>query len=173
VGISFVCEECGKKLKAPENLAGKRIKCPACQTPATVPFPEATDDEVFGADWMNSDSAEDPDAVAERRAEKARKARMARQAAAEGRDPEEDEGEDADDNKGDEAEQALSQISSRPRKKKKVSSESAVESQSATRGNDQEDEQSFMKHDLPYVALLIGFGTYFWLFRLVAESRGT
>ncbi|MES2792181.1 MAG: PrsW family glutamic-type intramembrane protease [Planctomycetota bacterium] len=32
---------------------------------------------------------------------------------------------------------------------------------------------TLLKHELPYVALLIGFGSYFWLFKLVADSRGT
>ncbi len=32
---------------------------------------------------------------------------------------------------------------------------------------------TLLKQDLPYTALVIGFVSYWWLFRLVAESRGT
>lgn len=92
MAISFACAECGKKLRAPDNLAGKRIKCPACQTAATVPFPEtAEDDELLAADWLNSDAAEDPDAKAERRAARlraAREAELAKQQAETDEEPE-------------------------------------------------------------------------------------
>lgn len=38
--ISVKCTDCGKALKAPDALAGKKAKCPDCG--ATVPIPKAT-----------------------------------------------------------------------------------------------------------------------------------
>lgn len=37
--ISFSCRKCGKKLKAPDNAAGKTSKCPGCGSPVTCPEP--------------------------------------------------------------------------------------------------------------------------------------
>jgi RsiW-degrading membrane proteinase PrsW (M82 family)/DNA-directed RNA polymerase subunit RPC12/RpoP len=39
--ISFPCGECGKRLKAPDELAGKRRPCPNCGHPVLVPEAEA------------------------------------------------------------------------------------------------------------------------------------
>ncbi len=44
--ISVKCSDCGKSLKAPDALAGKKAKCPDCG--ATVPIPKAAlDAESF------------------------------------------------------------------------------------------------------------------------------
>lgn len=40
MAIEFRCGSCQKKLKVKDELAGKRIKCPACSTPIEVPEPE-------------------------------------------------------------------------------------------------------------------------------------
>jgi len=40
MAIEFTCSKCGKKLRAKDELAGKRGKCPKCQTPFTVPQQE-------------------------------------------------------------------------------------------------------------------------------------
>ena len=46
--ISITCQ-CGKKLKAPDKLAGKSVKCPACQHLLTVPESlEVIEDEIVG-----------------------------------------------------------------------------------------------------------------------------
>src|SRR5262249_25140944 len=37
--ISFLCPQCGKKLKAPDNAVGKSSKCPGCGSPVTCPEP--------------------------------------------------------------------------------------------------------------------------------------
>jgi predicted RNA-binding Zn-ribbon protein involved in translation (DUF1610 family) len=37
--ISFSCLQCGKKLKAPDNAAGKSSKCPGCGATVTCPEP--------------------------------------------------------------------------------------------------------------------------------------
>jgi predicted RNA-binding Zn-ribbon protein involved in translation (DUF1610 family) len=39
MAISFSCERCGKKLKAPDNAAGKSSKCPGCGATVTCPEP--------------------------------------------------------------------------------------------------------------------------------------
>lgn len=39
MAISFSCPRCGKKLKAPDNAAGKSSKCPGCGSPVTCPEP--------------------------------------------------------------------------------------------------------------------------------------
>src|SRR5689334_6938922 len=38
--IAFLCS-CGKQLRAPEEYAGRRVKCPGCGEPQTVPDAEA------------------------------------------------------------------------------------------------------------------------------------
>jgi hypothetical protein len=40
VPISFLCS-CGKQLRVPEDYAGRRVKCPGCGEPLTVPAGEA------------------------------------------------------------------------------------------------------------------------------------
>src|SRR5262245_47080858 len=35
--IAFTCSACGKGLKAKEELAGRRIKCPGCGKAASIP----------------------------------------------------------------------------------------------------------------------------------------
>jgi DNA-directed RNA polymerase subunit M/transcription elongation factor TFIIS len=37
--IEFKCNQCGKKLRAPDTTAGKRVKCPGCGNPVSVPQP--------------------------------------------------------------------------------------------------------------------------------------
>jgi hypothetical protein len=37
VPISFQCPQCGKKLKAPDDAAGKSSRCPGCGSPVTCP----------------------------------------------------------------------------------------------------------------------------------------
>lgn len=39
MAISFSCHQCGKKLKAPDNAAGKSSKCPGCGATVTCPEP--------------------------------------------------------------------------------------------------------------------------------------
>lgn len=48
--ISVTCQECGKGLKAPDALAGKKAKCPQCGAVVPIPRPvvdaEVIDDEL-------------------------------------------------------------------------------------------------------------------------------
>ncbi len=43
--IEFQCQ-CGAKLRAKEELAGKRLKCPKCSNALTIPEPDAPHDEM-------------------------------------------------------------------------------------------------------------------------------
>src|SRR5262245_10166220 len=48
--IKFACDSCGKSLKVPAEAAGRRVKCPKCQTAVTVPDPNAATGEEAGGD---------------------------------------------------------------------------------------------------------------------------
>jgi regulator of protease activity HflC (stomatin/prohibitin superfamily) len=39
MSIAVACPTCGAKLKAPDNAAGRKVKCPKCQQPVAVPRP--------------------------------------------------------------------------------------------------------------------------------------
>jgi hypothetical protein len=43
--IAVSCRQCGKTLSAPDQLAGKKVRCPACQAVLVVPSPLA--EETF------------------------------------------------------------------------------------------------------------------------------
>src|SRR5947209_4184828 len=38
--IPLQCTSCGKKMKAPDKLAGKRVACPGCKQPLSIPVQE-------------------------------------------------------------------------------------------------------------------------------------
>lgn len=44
MSISFHCEACGKKVKAPESAGGKWGKCPTCNHRCYIPMPIADDE---------------------------------------------------------------------------------------------------------------------------------
>lgn len=79
MAIEVRCPSCSKLLKAKETMAGKRVKCPACGEPVTIPSPgdeEVYDAEVvppedeYGlpADSHEAASDEEPDEEPEKRA---------------------------------------------------------------------------------------------------------
>ncbi len=39
--VETLCETCGKRLRAPDQLAGKRMNCPACKSPVEFPAEQA------------------------------------------------------------------------------------------------------------------------------------
>lgn len=46
--ITVNCDKCGKRLKAPESMAGKRAKCSQCGAIVTIPMPkDESDDTAF------------------------------------------------------------------------------------------------------------------------------
>jgi predicted RNA-binding Zn-ribbon protein involved in translation (DUF1610 family) len=66
--ISFTCSTCGKKLKAPDNAAGKSSKCPGCGSTVTCPEPvydaELVDAPPAGFDPYGDVDSDKPYAVA-------------------------------------------------------------------------------------------------------------
>jgi phage FluMu protein Com len=48
--IDVRCSECSTKLRAPDTAAGKKIKCPKCQTIIPVPAPESEEAAVAPVD---------------------------------------------------------------------------------------------------------------------------
>ncbi|MDX1967159.1 MAG: PrsW family glutamic-type intramembrane protease [Planctomycetaceae bacterium] len=44
MAVSVSCPECGKALKAPEEMAGKRVRCPGCQHAFRLPAAAAAED---------------------------------------------------------------------------------------------------------------------------------
>jgi phage FluMu protein Com len=42
MAIEFGCGKCGYRLKVPDNSAGKRVKCPKCESVQTIPAPGGT-----------------------------------------------------------------------------------------------------------------------------------
>ncbi len=165
--ISFVCAECGKKLRAPDNLAGKRIKCPACQAPASIPTPEPEtepeQDDFLSSDWLNSDAAEDPESRDERRAARAR---AAREREAEGADEAEDE-----------LDGLASRMVTRPRKKK---STTLKQTDSPAKKPADDNAETFHYHWVFLLALIPLTLTTVWpqesmeirIQRLVAQQPG-
>jgi len=57
MAISLTCAACGKRLKAPDNLAGKIVPCPACKQ--KIPIPLAEDD--IADLLLESEPAADPE----------------------------------------------------------------------------------------------------------------
>src|ERR1700756_4712234 len=69
MAISFSCERCGKKLKAPDNAVGKTSKCPGCGSPVTCPEPvydaELVDAPAGGLDPYSDLDTDKPYALVE------------------------------------------------------------------------------------------------------------
>jgi hypothetical protein len=49
VPIEFSCDSCGKRLRVKDESAGKRVKCPGCQTILRVPGKVAADSSASGS----------------------------------------------------------------------------------------------------------------------------
>lgn len=65
--IRLTCEYCGKAVRAPHELAGKRSKCPACGNSLYVPTPEDEIEELPLAPEDVSDLQHEAALLAERR----------------------------------------------------------------------------------------------------------
>ncbi len=46
MSIQFFCSNCGTRITAPENYAGKKVKCPKCQTAMVIPSPRSSLDDI-------------------------------------------------------------------------------------------------------------------------------
>jgi hypothetical protein len=62
--ISFHCEQCGKKIEAPDNAGGKWGKCPGCHNKVYVPGGQA-DDEIQLAPLDKDDERRQRELLAE------------------------------------------------------------------------------------------------------------
>ena len=56
MAIEFRCENCDKKLKVKDELAGKRIKCPDCGSPTAVPAPKKSAKQELNPDLGTTES---------------------------------------------------------------------------------------------------------------------
>jgi hypothetical protein len=76
----LVACQCGGSFQAPDNLAGKRVKCPACGGDLAVPAP-LTEEDAALVDWFSSEITHSKVEEDERRrfeAEKAERERLRR-----------------------------------------------------------------------------------------------
>ena len=65
MSISFDCPACGKKTKAPDEMAGKKARCPLCKEVIQVPepayeFEEVPQDSEKDADGEGADEGRKP-----------------------------------------------------------------------------------------------------------------
>lgn len=56
MAIEFRCENCDKKLKVKDELAGKRIKCPGCSSPTAVPAAKKEGNQELNPDLGSTES---------------------------------------------------------------------------------------------------------------------
>ncbi|MEM8494550.1 MAG: hypothetical protein AAF916_02190 [Planctomycetota bacterium] len=57
--VKFKCEYCGKRIGVPSKYAGRRVKCPGCDAPITVPEPD-----LVGAGALNPPAGDAVDQLA-------------------------------------------------------------------------------------------------------------
>ena len=59
--IKVTCNSCGKSLKAKDSAAGKKVKCPQCGDPMTIPEAVYDAEEVGGEEYSDDYGYEDDD----------------------------------------------------------------------------------------------------------------
>jgi hypothetical protein len=67
VTVKVQCENCGKRLGVPDEMAGQRQECPVCKSSVYVPLPEGELDELPLAPEDESDLAREAKLQEERR----------------------------------------------------------------------------------------------------------
>jgi biopolymer transport protein ExbD len=60
MSIEFICQVCGRELKADERAIGRKVRCPDCATLLVIPDPAAYEDEQQGQEAVVDES--EPDA---------------------------------------------------------------------------------------------------------------
>jgi len=55
MSIEFVCQVCGRELKADERAIGRKVRCPECATLLVIPDPAAVEEEDHSGDDDGSD----------------------------------------------------------------------------------------------------------------------
>lgn len=59
MAIEVNCPSCSKRLRAPDTAAGKRVRCPQCQTAVAVPPPAAPPPAAGVGDLLDEYAASD------------------------------------------------------------------------------------------------------------------
>src|SRR6476661_3985847 len=57
MSIEFICQVCGRELKADERAIGRKVRCPDCATLLVIPDPAAFEEEQHGGEAV----AEEPE----------------------------------------------------------------------------------------------------------------
>ena len=58
MAIAAKCESCGKRFRANDKLAGKKVKCPECGGVLTIPLPQPlAEDDSAGYGIAGEDDA--------------------------------------------------------------------------------------------------------------------
>lgn len=70
MNISITCQ-CGKSLKVKPEFAGKKVRCPQCQTVLQVPAQAASDNDPLGTQQAGASAAQKATEIAGQAAEKA------------------------------------------------------------------------------------------------------
>src|SRR5947209_3446844 len=67
MSIEFLCQVCGRELKADERAIGRKVRCPDCATLLVIPDPEAFEDDEAGNEPVPQErqAAYSPDAADE------------------------------------------------------------------------------------------------------------
>ncbi|MCP4455838.1 MAG: hypothetical protein GY809_30635 [Planctomycetes bacterium] len=59
MAIPFQCKHCGKKIEAPDKLAGKRGKCPKCRATLVIPDPAQAEDVPLRLQPLDSEEEQE------------------------------------------------------------------------------------------------------------------
>jgi biopolymer transport protein ExbD/DNA-directed RNA polymerase subunit RPC12/RpoP len=66
MSIEFICQVCGRELKADERAIGRKVRCPDCATLLIIPDPTAAEHEERADEAIADQEAESPDQLADR-----------------------------------------------------------------------------------------------------------
>jgi len=59
MAIDFQCKHCGKRIEAPDKLAGKRGKCPKCRTTLVIPEPAQEEDAPLRLEPLDTEEEQE------------------------------------------------------------------------------------------------------------------
>jgi len=65
VKITAACPKCDAQIRAPQKMAGRKVRCPRCRAEIQIPAAQSADEEF--ADWADSETWEHPSDRARRR----------------------------------------------------------------------------------------------------------
>jgi predicted RNA-binding Zn-ribbon protein involved in translation (DUF1610 family) len=70
MAIKFDCPACGKTTQAPDEMAGRKARCPLCK--AVIEVPSAPEEKAYAVTDVRKPAVDDGDEAGEERAEKRR-----------------------------------------------------------------------------------------------------